>query len=77
MVELALVGRALGAHAGGSFRHVPRLGGVEAEAEAVADLAVFGVDARDERLFAGGEAHRLHVGERYRNGVSPLRVTRP
>src|SRR5262249_24948894 len=77
VVELALVRWALGANPCRPLRHVPRLGGVETEAEAIADLAVLRHDARDERFLASGEAQRLHVAERYRNGVSPLRRTRP
>src|SRR5204863_505061 len=61
VVELALIGRPLGAHPGRPFRHVARLGGVQPEAEAVADPPVRREHARDQGFLAGGEAHRVHV----------------
>jgi len=42
---------------------MPRLGGVEAKAEAEPDLAVGRSRARHQHLFAGGDAHRVHVHE--------------
>src|SRR5918999_1672867 len=51
------------AHARVPFRHVPRLGGIELEAEPVARLAVLRQDSRDERLVAAREAHGMHVDE--------------
>lgn len=68
---------ALPARARGPFRHVPRLGAVQPEAEAIADFAFSRQHTRDQGLLAGGKAQRLYVGESYRNGVRPLRVTRP
>src|SRR5882762_1593846 len=61
MVELALVRRALGAQARGPFGHVARLGGVDAEAEAVTHASLGRDHARDEHLLAGGDAHGVHV----------------
>jgi len=42
---------------------MPRLGGVEAKAEAEPDLAVGRSRARHQHLFARGGAHRAHVHE--------------
>src|SRR3954469_18655956 len=76
MVELALVGRALGADARCPFRHVPRLGGVEAQAEAVADAAVQGDDAGDERLLSGRQAQGMDMNVMPRRHGVNIRFSR-
>ncbi|HVJ23342.1 MAG TPA: hypothetical protein VM756_05330 [Burkholderiales bacterium] len=40
-----------------------RLGGIEPEAEAEAQLSVLGEYARDQRLLSCLEAHRVHMDE--------------
>jgi len=61
MSEYRLILRALLPHAGVPLRHVPRLGGVEAKAEAEADLAFLRQRARHQRFFARGDTHRMHM----------------
>src|SRR6185369_2493442 len=59
-------------------RHMPRLRCVELQAEAEPGAAVVLQYARNERLVARGEAHRLGMNEaQARSGFKPLRVTRP
>jgi hypothetical protein len=69
MVELALVGGPLGAHARRPFRHVAGLGRIQPEAEAIAFAPVGREDARDERFLACREPHGMDVNEvRLRHG---------
>jgi hypothetical protein len=52
MIEHRLVRGTILPHAGVPLRHMPRLGGVEAEGEAESDLAVRRKRARHQHLFA-------------------------
>jgi hypothetical protein len=63
MSEYRFAARAHLPHSGIPLRYVARLGGVEPEAEAIADLSLLRHHAGDERLLAGLQAHGMHVDE--------------
>src|ERR1700682_5904960 len=79
MIQQRRVSRAFFADARVPFGHVARFGGVQAEAEAEADLAVVGDDARDQDLFSACDADGVHVEKSAHaaRGLRPLRATRP
>ena len=77
MAEHRLVLGTIQGGAGVPFGHLPGLGCIEAEAEAVARFPFAAQHARDERLLPALEAHRMHMDIVQINGLSPLRVTRP